>query len=127
MRLLTEEKDKLKADLSAAKSNVAEFLKSQLEELTESLRSKNLSHKANTEEVVKAGVENFRSQFEFTSDYENLQAFFVLTEVKELHPNVDLSTIEVDYPTPEEVEDGAGQPPADGAKGPADEPLADNA
>ncbi|KAL2557670.1 hypothetical protein Fot_02409 [Forsythia ovata] len=92
----------------------------QLEEVAESLRSDNLSLKVNTEEAVKAGVKNFRSQFKFTPNYENFQAFFVnfgaqqvLTEVKELHPNLDLSTIKVDYPSPEEDEDGVGQTPAD--------------
>ncbi|KAL2529696.1 hypothetical protein Fot_22297 [Forsythia ovata] len=95
----------------------------QLEEVAESLRSENFSLKENTDEAVKAGVENFRSQFEFTSDYENLQAFFVnfraqqvLAEVKGLHLNLDLSAIELDYPTPKEVKDGAGQPPAQGQK-----------
>ncbi|KAL2508980.1 hypothetical protein Fot_32627 [Forsythia ovata] len=69
----------------------------QLEEVAESLRSENISLKANTDKAVKAGVENFRSQFEFTSDYENLYAFFVnfgarqvLAKVKGLHPNLDL-------------------------------------
>ncbi|KAL2529664.1 hypothetical protein Fot_22265 [Forsythia ovata] len=95
----------------------------QLEEVAESLRSENFSLKENIDEAVKAGVENFRSQFEFTSDYENLQAFFVnfraqqvLAEVKGLHPNLDFSAIELDYLAPEEVEDGAGQPPAQGQK-----------
>ncbi|KAL2508736.1 hypothetical protein Fot_32383 [Forsythia ovata] len=106
----------------------------QLEEVAESLRSGNLSLKENTEEAVKAVVENFRSQFDFTSNYENLQAFFVnfrarqvLTKVKELHPNLDLSTIEVNYQAPEEVEDSADQPPADRAEDPADQSLADEA
>ncbi|KAL2558981.1 hypothetical protein Fot_03720 [Forsythia ovata] len=92
----------------------------QLEEVAESLRSENLGLKENTEEAVKAGVDNFRSQFEFTPDYENLQAFFVsygarqvLTEVKELHLDLDLSPIEVDYPFPEEARDGSGQPSVD--------------
>ncbi|KAL2553346.1 hypothetical protein Fot_06965 [Forsythia ovata] len=49
----------------------------QLEEVAKTLKSENLSLKTNTEEVVKVGVEDFRSQFEFTSDYENLQAFFI--------------------------------------------------
>ncbi|KAL2538373.1 hypothetical protein Fot_19764 [Forsythia ovata] len=72
----------------------------QLEEVVESLKSENLSLKANTEEAVKVGVENFRSQFEFTSDYENHQAFFVnfgarhvLTKVKELYPSLDSSLL----------------------------------
>ncbi|KAL2558564.1 hypothetical protein Fot_03303 [Forsythia ovata] len=170
MRLLTEEKDKLKTDLSAAECDVVEFLKRsdlanqvqeitakdleesnvqrtslmeritqleeanaqrerlldkiyQLEEVAESLRSENLSLKANTEEAVKAEVEDFTSQFEFTSDYENLQTFFVnfrarqeLTEVKKLYSNLDLSTIEAGYPSPEEVKDGIGQPSVDGPK-----------
>ncbi|KAL2545329.1 hypothetical protein Fot_14562 [Forsythia ovata] len=179
MRLLTDDKDKLKADLAAAESDVAEFSKKfdlanqaqeittqalaeanvqkkslarrptqleeaiaqrdglldkigQLKDVVESLRSENLSLKANTEEAVKVGVENFRSQLEFTSDYENLQTFFVnfgarqvLTRVKELYPNLDLSTIEVDYPSLEEAKDSAGQLPVDGAKGPVDQPPAD--
>ncbi|KAL2557644.1 hypothetical protein Fot_02383 [Forsythia ovata] len=106
----------------------------QLEEVAESLRSENLSLKVNTEEVVKAGVENFMSQFKFTQDYENFQAFFVnfgaqqvLNEVKELHPNLDLSNIEVDYPSPEEAKDGVGQPPTDGAEDSVDQPLVEGA
>ncbi|KAL2479484.1 hypothetical protein Adt_32450 [Abeliophyllum distichum] len=106
----------------------------QLDKVAESLRSENISLNANTEEAVKARVENFRSQFEFTPDYENLQAFFVnfgarqvLTEVKELHPNLDLSTIEVDYPSPEEAEDGTGQSPIDGAEDLTDQHLAEGA
>ncbi|KAL2538425.1 hypothetical protein Fot_19816 [Forsythia ovata] len=101
----------------------------QLEDVAESLRSENLSLKANTDEAVKTGVENFRSQFEFTSDYENFQAFFVncgapqvLAEVKGLHPNLDLSTIEVDYLAAEEFKDGAGLPLANGAEDPANQP-----
>ncbi|KAL2553342.1 hypothetical protein Fot_06961 [Forsythia ovata] len=153
IRFLIEEKDKLKADLSTTECDVAKFSKritqlekvnaqrdglldkiGQLEEVTKTLKSENLSLKVNTEEAVKVGVEDFRSQFEFTSNYENLQAFFinygaqqVLTEVKELHPNLDFSTIEADYPTPKEVKDGVGQPPADRAEGPADQPPADDA
>ncbi|KAL2520454.1 Uncharacterized protein Fot_24377 [Forsythia ovata] len=41
------------------------------------LKEANLKLEKGTEEMVKAGVENFRNQFEFTHDYENLQAFFV--------------------------------------------------
>ncbi|KAL2549741.1 hypothetical protein Fot_11271 [Forsythia ovata] len=78
----------------------------QLEEVAESLMSENLSLKENTEEVVKAGV---------------------LTKVKELYPNLDLSTIEADYPSPEEAEDGVGQPLADGTEDSADQPLAEGA
>ncbi|KAL2558563.1 Uncharacterized protein Fot_03302 [Forsythia ovata] len=159
MRLLTEEKDKLKVDLSATECNVAEFSKRsdlanqaqeitakaleedglldkicQLEEVAESLRSDNLSLKANTEKAVKAGIEDFRRQFKFTSDYENLHAFFVnfgtrqaLTEVKEHHLDLDLSTTEANYPSPEEVEDGLGQPYVDGAEGSAGQPPAEEA
>ncbi|KAL2545192.1 hypothetical protein Fot_14425 [Forsythia ovata] len=103
----------------------------QLDEVAESLKSENLSLKEHTDDVVKAGVENFRSQFEFTPYYENLQAFFVnfgarqvLTEVKELHPNLDLSIIEANYPSLEEAEDGADQLPADGAEDSVDQPPA---
>ncbi|KAL2494270.1 hypothetical protein Fot_38027 [Forsythia ovata] len=38
----------------------------------------------------------------------------VLSELKELHPNLDLSTIEADYLAIEEAEDVVDQPPADG-------------
>ncbi|KAL2557819.1 hypothetical protein Fot_02558 [Forsythia ovata] len=169
MRLLIDEKDKLKEDLGIVEFDVANFLKrsdlsnqaqevtaqalaepsvqydalidkiAQLEETVECLRAEgydlrsenqklrskieklageNLKLKSEIEEVVKAGVKEFRNQFEFTSDYENLQAFFVnfgarqvLTEVNELYPNLDLSSMEVDYPAPEESEDGADSPP----------------
>ncbi|KAL2520428.1 Uncharacterized protein Fot_24351 [Forsythia ovata] len=74
------------------------------------LKEANLKLEKGTEEMVKAGVENFRNQFEFTHDYENLQAFFVnfrarqvLSKLKELHPNPDLSEFEADYPAPREV------------------------
>ncbi|KAL2529161.1 hypothetical protein Fot_21762 [Forsythia ovata] len=170
MRLLTDERDKLKANLATIESDVAEFSKrfdlayqaqevttqalvdanvqhdalidkiAQLEETAELLQAEGYELKGENQklrseidklegenlklklESVKAGVEEFRNQFEFTSNYENLQAFFVnfgarqvLTEVKELYPNLDLSTIEVDYPAPEEVEDGADPPPNDEA------------
>ncbi|KAL2478596.1 hypothetical protein Fot_47610 [Forsythia ovata] len=102
--------------------------------MSESLSSENLSLKADTKKAVKAGVENFRSQFEFTLDYKNLQAFFVnfevrqvRAEVKELHPNLDLSTIEVDYPASKEAENGASQPPADGAEDSTDQPPVEGA
>ncbi|KAL2529821.1 hypothetical protein Fot_22422 [Forsythia ovata] len=150
LKSLTDERDKLKKDLEAAESDVAEFSKRfnlanqaqkimakalseanldeanaqreglldkifQLKEVAESLRNENLNLKENTDEAVKVGVENFKSRFQFTSDYENLQDFFVnfeaghvLTEVKGLYPNFDLSAIEADYPTPKEVDDGAG-------------------
>ncbi|KAL2520854.1 hypothetical protein Fot_24777 [Forsythia ovata] len=56
----------------------------QLEETGETLRAEcydlngeNPSLKSGTDEVVKAEVEYFRSHFEFTPDYENLQIFFV--------------------------------------------------
>ncbi|KAL2474757.1 hypothetical protein Adt_35493 [Abeliophyllum distichum] len=132
IRLLTDEKDKLKVNPAAAKRDVAKFsnrsdLAVQAQELDETakhlgaesydskgenqqlgleigeLKGENLKLKSETDEVVKAGVEEFRNQFEFTPDYENLQAFFVnfgarhvLSEVKELYPNLDLSTVEAD-------------------------------
>ncbi|KAL2553916.1 uncharacterized protein Fot_07535 [Forsythia ovata] len=108
----------------------------QLEETVEcyDLKSENFNLKSETDEEVKARVENFKSQFKFTSDYENLQTFFVnfgarqaLAEVKELYPNLDLFAIEVDYPAPEEVEDGMNQPSAEGAKDGADQPNAEGA
>ncbi|KAL2508376.1 hypothetical protein Fot_32023 [Forsythia ovata] len=37
-----------------------------------SLKEENLKLEKGTEETVKVGVENFRNQFEFTSNYENL-------------------------------------------------------
>ncbi|KAL2488996.1 Uncharacterized protein Fot_42288 [Forsythia ovata] len=84
----------------------------QLKEVTESLISDNLSLKADTKEAVKVEVENFRSQFMFTAHYKNFQTFFVnfetrqvLTEVKGLHPNLDIFSIETDYSVPEETED----------------------
>ncbi|KAL2558596.1 axoneme-associated protein [Forsythia ovata] len=91
----------------------------QLEKMVESLRAKcydlngeNLSLKSETDEAVKAIVEDFRSHFEFTPNYENFQTFYinfgarqVLTKVNELYPNLDLSTIEVDYPALEEAKD----------------------
>ncbi|KAL2508782.1 putative abhydrolase domain-containing protein [Forsythia ovata] len=127
--------DKLKADLQNAESNVGEFskrydhatraqeesnaqkkglvdkvaeLKNSLDSLkaeNSSLKDENLKLEKSTDEEVKAGIENFINQFEFTQDYENLQAFFVnfgarqvLSELMELHPNLDLSHIEADYP-----------------------------
>ncbi|KAL2457212.1 hypothetical protein Fot_56408 [Forsythia ovata] len=85
-------------------------------------------------QLEEANAQRDGSQFEFTSDYENLQAFFVnfgarqvLTEVKELHPNLDLSTIESNYPSPKEVEDDACQPPADGAEDLTGQPPAEGA
>ncbi|KAL2548973.1 hypothetical protein Fot_10503 [Forsythia ovata] len=100
----------------------------QLEEMVESLRAKcydlrgeNLSLKSETRK---------QSQFQFTLDYENLQTFFfnfgarqVLAEVKELHPNLDLFAIEVDYPAPEEAEDGADQPPTERTEDSVDQPT----
>ncbi|KAL2493675.1 hypothetical protein Fot_37432 [Forsythia ovata] len=83
------------------------------------LGGENLKLKSETEEV-KAGVEEFINQFEFTSDYENLQDFFVnfgaqhvLTEVKALYPKLDLFAIEAIYPAPEEAEDRTDLPPND--------------
>ncbi|KAL2502282.1 hypothetical protein Fot_36130 [Forsythia ovata] len=181
LKPLTDERDKLKKDLEAVESDMAEFsnrfdLANQaqkitakalaeanaqmesltgritqleeanaqrerlldnifhLEEVAESLRSENLILKTNTEEAVKVEVENFRSRFKFTLNYKNLQAFFVyfgaqqvLAKVKELHPNLELSAIETDYPSPEEVEDGTDQPPADEAEDSADQPPTEGA
>ncbi|KAL2553746.1 hypothetical protein Fot_07365 [Forsythia ovata] len=81
----------------------------QLKEVAESLRSENLSLKANTEDALKAGGRQ------------------VLTEVKELYPNLDLSTIKVNYPSSKEAEDGADLPLDDGAEDSTDQPLADGA
>ncbi|KAL2515784.1 hypothetical protein Fot_29755 [Forsythia ovata] len=65
-----------------------------------------------TEKAIKAGIENFQNQFEFTPDYENLQSFFVnygarqvLSEIKEMYPSLVLSMIDVNYPAPKEVGD----------------------
>ncbi|KAL2557825.1 Uncharacterized protein Fot_02564 [Forsythia ovata] len=81
------------------------------------LKEANLKLDEGTEEVVKAGVEIFRNQFDFTSDYENIQSFFVnfgsrqvLSKLKELHPTIDISSIEEDYPAPEDAEDVVDQP-----------------
>ncbi|KAL2502577.1 Uncharacterized protein Fot_36425 [Forsythia ovata] len=114
--------DKLKKDMQNAESDVAEFSKTydhpglgrgqQTEEGTEcsSLKEANLKLEKGTEDAVKAGVEIFRNQFEFTQDYENLQAFFVnfgarqvLSKLKEQHPTLVLSAIEADYPIHEEA------------------------
>ncbi|KAL2508767.1 hypothetical protein Fot_32414 [Forsythia ovata] len=109
LRLATDERDKLKADLQVAEFDVAEFFKrydhatraqeltakaleevnkqkngvvekvAELENALDSLKSENSSLKEEnlrlergTEVAVKARVENFINQFEFTSDYENL-------------------------------------------------------
>ncbi|KAL2552436.1 hypothetical protein Fot_06055 [Forsythia ovata] len=85
------------------------------------LNGENLKLNSETEEVVKVEVENFRNQFEFTTKYENLQAFFVdfgaqqvLSKLKEQHPNLDFSTIEIAYTAPDEAKEAVDQPPADG-------------
>ncbi|KAL2545361.1 hypothetical protein Fot_14594 [Forsythia ovata] len=137
LRVITDERDKLNTGLQNVESDVAEFSKrydraTQARELTakawKSLTSrrrdlltrvKNLELEQGTNEAVKAGVKNLKSQFEFTQDYENLQAFFVnfgarqvLSKLKGLYPTMDLSAVEVDYPTPEDT----AQPPTDGGK-----------
>ncbi|KAL2512864.1 hypothetical protein Adt_18464 [Abeliophyllum distichum] len=106
----------------------------QLEEVVESLRSENLSLKFETEEVMKVGVEDFRSHFKFTPDYEILQAFFVnfgarqvLSEAKKLYPNLDLYTIGANYPALEEAKDGADHSPTEGAEDSADHSPAEGA
>ncbi|KAL2508805.1 hypothetical protein Fot_32452 [Forsythia ovata] len=68
------------------------------------LKGANLKLKSEAEDMVKAWAFFF-----------NFGARQVLTEVKGLYPNLDLSAIEADYPAHEEAEDGADQPPADGA------------
>ncbi|KAL2551984.1 uncharacterized protein Fot_05603 [Forsythia ovata] len=131
LRPLTDEMDKLKKDLDAVEFDVVKFFKRcDLDYQAEEIKGENLSLKLGTEKAVKAGMEDFKSHFEFTPVYENLQTFFVnfgdwqvFTEVKELYPNLDLSAIEVDYPTPEEAEDGVDSTPDDGA----DHPLVDGA
>ncbi|KAL2501355.1 uncharacterized protein Fot_35203 [Forsythia ovata] len=135
MRLLTDEMDNLKKDLEAAESDVTEFSKrSDLANQAQEITAKALA-KANAQrerlidkiaqldeateqqsetevQSVKAGVEDFKNQFEFTLDYENLQAFFVnfgaqqvLAALKGLHPNLDIFAIEADYLAPKEAED----------------------
>ncbi|KAL2555528.1 Uncharacterized protein Fot_00267 [Forsythia ovata] len=155
LRVVTDQRDKLKEDLQNAEFDVAEFSKrydnaaqsqlvtskaleevndhkrgliekvAELENALDSLKVENsglkeekLGLERNTEDAVKAGVENFRNQFEFTQDYENLQAFFVnfgarqvLAELKELHPSLDLSALKSEYPAPEEADEEADQPP----------------
>ncbi|KAL2552478.1 hypothetical protein Fot_06097 [Forsythia ovata] len=140
VRTLLEDNERLKADLASFEITTKVLAEANtqrdglvdkiahLDETAESLRvecsdlkGENLKLNSETEEAVKAGVENFRNQFEFTTNYENLQAFFVnfgaqqvLSELKEQHPNLDLSTIEIDYTTPDEAEEAVDQPPADG-------------
>ncbi|KAL2525979.1 Uncharacterized protein Adt_11033 [Abeliophyllum distichum] len=153
IRLLTDERDKLKTDLATTESDVAMFSKmsdlaNQAQEVTvqalaeanklrseiDELDGENLKLKLETEEAVKVGVEEFKNQFEFTPYYENLQAFFVnfgarqvLAKVKELHLNLDLSVIETDYQALEEAEDGANQLPTDGTGDSAEQPPAEGA
>ncbi|KAL2529267.1 Uncharacterized protein Fot_21868 [Forsythia ovata] len=76
------------------------------------LKAKNLELKRGTKEVVKVGVENFRNQFWYTQDYKNIKTFFVnfharqvLSEQKELHPTLDLSANEAEYPALEEADE----------------------
>ncbi|KAL2559967.1 putative abhydrolase domain-containing protein [Forsythia ovata] len=86
------------------------------------LKEERLQLERRTKEAVKVGVENFRNQFEFTQNYKNIQAFFVnfgarqiLSELKELHPSLDLSALDADYPALEEAGEEATQPLTDGA------------
>ncbi|KAL2494755.1 uncharacterized protein Fot_38512 [Forsythia ovata] len=155
LKILAEDRDKLRVDLASSEVDLAEFLMkynhtnhaqevtakaledansqrdgmvekmAQLENAKEllktecsSLKEKNHKLERNTEEKVKAGVENFLNHFEFTRDYENLQFFFVnfgarqvLAELKKLHPTVNILSIEADYPTPTDDGDAAAQPP----------------
>ncbi|KAL2502631.1 Uncharacterized protein Fot_36479 [Forsythia ovata] len=113
--------DKLKKDMQNAESDVVEFSKTydhtglgrgqQTEEETgqqgaelenaldslktecSSLKEVNLKLEKGTEETVKAGVEIFRNQFEFTQDYENLQAFFVNFGVRKVLSKLKSSTL----------------------------------
>ncbi|KAL2494394.1 AH/BAR domain superfamily [Forsythia ovata] len=101
----TEQKNRL-IEKVAELENAMDSLKVENSQLDE----ENLKLERSTEEAMK-------DRFEFTPDYENLQSFFVnygarqgLAEIKEMHPSLDLSKINVNYPAPEEVGDKAAQP-----------------
>ncbi|KAL2553309.1 hypothetical protein Fot_06928 [Forsythia ovata] len=94
--------------------NAIDFLKVENSQLKE----ENSKLERSIEEVVKAVVDSFWNQFEFTPDYENLKSFFVnygvrqvLAEIKETHHSLDLSMTEANYPAVEEAGDKVAQPP----------------
>ncbi|KAL2554071.1 hypothetical protein Fot_07690 [Forsythia ovata] len=145
MMLLNDERDKLKANLAAAESVVAEFSKrsdlanqaqevtaqafaeanaqrdvlidkiAQLEETAECMRAEGYDLKGKNQklrsEIDKLKGENLKLK----SETKEAVKSEILTEVKELYPNLDLSTIEVHYLGHEEAKDGADPPSNDGA------------
>ncbi|KAL2529151.1 hypothetical protein Fot_21752 [Forsythia ovata] len=128
MRLLVDEMDKLKKDLEVVESDVSK--KSNLTNQAQEITAKVLAEANKQREglidkiaLLDEMVESLRtecydlkgknsilkSEIEEAAFLVNFGARQVLAELKELHPNLDLSAIKADYPTPEEARDGTDQ------------------